>query len=45
MNFPIHGINIPAREISGDFYDFYPHNDRVYFTYAMYQEKGLMQEW
>ena len=22
-NFPIEGINIPAREISGDFYDFY----------------------
>ena len=41
MNFPIHGINIPAREISGDFYDFYPHNDRVYFTLCDVSGKGV----
>ena len=41
MNFPIHGINIPAREISGDFYDFYPHNDRVYFTLSDVSGKGV----
>ena len=31
-NYPIYGLNIPAREISGDFYDFYLHDDQVYFT-------------
>jgi len=41
MNFPIHGINIPAREISGDFYDFYPHNDRIYFTLCDVSGKGV----
>ena len=41
MNFPIHGINIPAREISGDFYDFYTHNDQVYFTLCDVSGKGV----
>ena len=41
MNFPIHGFNIPAREISGDFYDFYPHNDRIYFTLCDVSGKGV----
>jgi len=41
MNFPIHGINIPAREISGDFYDFYVHNDEVYFTLCDVSGKGV----
>ena len=41
MNFPIHGINIPAREISGDFYDFYVHNDKVYFTLCDVSGKGV----
>ena len=41
MNFPIHGINVPAREISGDFYDFYVHNDEVYFTLCDVSGKGV----
>ena len=40
-NFPIEGINIPAREISGDFYDFYPHNDQIYFTLCDVSGKGV----
>ncbi len=40
-NFPIEGINIPAREISGDFYDFYPHNDQIYFTICDVSGKGV----
>ena len=28
-NYPIYGLNIPAREISGDFYDFYLHDGMV----------------
>ena len=31
-NYPVYGLNIPAREISGDFYDFYPHDDQIYFN-------------
>ena len=33
-NFPVSGINIPAREVSGDFYSFYPHNESIYFIIA-----------
>ena len=40
-NFPIEGINIPAREISGDFYDFYQHNDQIYFTLCDVSGKGV----
>ena len=40
-NFPIEGINIPAREISGDFFDFYPHNDLIYFTLCDVSGKGV----
>ena len=40
-NFPIEGINIPAREISGDFYDFYLHNDQIYFTLCDVSGKGV----
>ena len=40
-NFPIEGINIPAREISGDFYDFYTHNDQIYFTLCDVSGKGV----
>ena len=40
-HFPIEGINIPAREISGDFYDFYPHNDLIYFTLCDVSGKGV----
>ncbi len=40
-NYPIFGLNIPAREISGDFYDFYLHNDKVYFTLSDVSGKGV----
>ena len=30
-NYPVHGINISAREVSGDFFSFYPHNNSIYF--------------
>ncbi|MDB9922761.1 ammonium transporter [Candidatus Pelagibacter sp.] len=40
-NFPIFGLNIPAREISGDFYDFYLHDDQVYFTLSDVSGKGV----
>ena len=33
-NFPVSGINIPAREVSGDFFSFYPHNESIYFIIA-----------
>ena len=40
--FPIHGINIPAREVSGDFYDFMLLADgRIYFTLADVSGKGM----
>ena len=40
-NYPIYGLNIPAREISGDFYDFYLHDDEVYFTLSDVSGKGV----
>jgi len=40
-NYPIFGLNIPAREISGDFYDFYLHNDQIYFTLSDVSGKGV----
>ena len=40
-NYPIFGLNIPAREISGDFYDFYLHDDEVYFTLSDVSGKGV----
>ena len=40
-NYPIYGLNIPAREISGDFYDFYFHDDLVYFTLSDVSGKGV----
>ena len=40
-NYPIFGLNIPAREISGDFYDFYLHDDLVYFTLSDVSGKGV----
>ena len=39
--YPIFGLNIPAREISGDFYDFYLHDDQVYFTLSDVSGKGV----
>jgi Amt family ammonium transporter len=41
QNYPIFGLNIPAREISGDFYDFYLHDDEVYFTLSDVSGKGV----
>ena len=41
QNYPVHGINIPAREVSGDFFSFYPHNDSVYFIIADVAGKGI----
>ena len=40
-HYPIFGLNIPAREISGDFYDFFPHDDEVYFTLSDVSGKGV----
>ena len=40
-NYPIFGLNIPAREISGDFYDFFLHDDQVYFTLSDVSGKGV----
>ncbi len=40
-NYPIFGLNIPAREISGDFFDFYLHDDQVYFTLSDVSGKGV----
>ncbi|MBI1194642.1 MAG: HDOD domain-containing protein [Gammaproteobacteria bacterium] len=39
--FPIHGINIPARELSGDFYDYFTLPDgRIYFALGDVSGKG-----
>ncbi len=40
-NYPVHGINIAAREVSGDFFSFYPHNDSIYFVIADVAGKGI----
>ena len=40
-NYPVYGINIAAREVSGDFFSFYPHNDSVYFIIADVAGKGI----
>ena len=40
-HFPIYGLNIPAREISGDFYDFYLHDEEVYFSLSDVSGKGV----
>ena len=40
-NYPVYGLNIPAREISGDYYDFYPHDDQIYFTLSDVSGKGV----
>lgn len=40
--FPVTGINIPAREVSGDFFDFFRRADgRIYFNLADVSGKGL----
>ena len=40
-NYPVHGINIAAREVSGDFFSFYPHNDTINFIIADVAGKGI----
>ena len=40
-NYPVQGINIAAREVSGDFFSFYPHNDSIYFIIADVAGKGI----
>ena len=40
-NYPVHGINISAREVSGDFFSFYPHNNTIYFIIADVAGKGI----
>lgn len=39
---PVRGLNIPAREVSGDFYDYLPLGDRrLYFALADVSGKGM----
>ena len=41
-DFPVRGLNIPAREVSGDFYDFVPvSDDKIYFSVADVSGKGM----
>ncbi len=41
-DFPVHGLNIPAREVSGDFFDFLTLPDgRIYFNLADVSGKGM----
>ena len=41
-SFPVSGINLPAYEMSGDFYDFYELDDgRIYFSLGDVSGKGI----
>ncbi len=41
-NFPFQGINLPARQVSGDFYDFFPLEDgRIGFIVGDVSGKGM----
>ena len=40
-NYPVQGINFAAREISGDFFSFHPHNDSIHFIIADVAGKGV----
>ena len=41
-DFPIHGVNLPARTVSGDFFDFFRTADgRLYFTLGDVSGKGM----
>lgn len=41
-SFPVHGLNIPAREVSGDFFDYFSVADgRIYFSLADVSGKGM----
>lgn len=39
--YPVGAYNIPARELSGDFYAFYPKNEKIYFTISDVSGKGM----
>jgi sigma-B regulation protein RsbU (phosphoserine phosphatase) len=40
--FPVHGVNVPARMVSGDFYDFFPLDDgRICFNLGDVSGKGM----
>ena len=40
--YPIHGVNVPARTVSGDFYDFFPAGDgRICFNLGDVSGKGM----
>ena len=42
QSFPVHGINYPARTVSGDFYDFFPVGDgRICFNLGDVSGKGM----
>ncbi len=41
-DFPVYGINLPAREVSGDFFDFFQREDGlIYFNLADVSGKGM----
>jgi len=41
-DFPVMGVNVPAREVSGDFYDFFQRDDGlIYFNLADVSGKGM----
>lgn len=41
-SFPVHGLNIPAREVSGDFFDYREvEGERIYFSLADVSGKGM----
>lgn len=41
-NFPVNGMNVPALEVSGDFYDFFQRDDGlIYFNLADVSGKGM----
>ena len=41
-DFPVHGVNCPARTVSGDFYDFFPLDDgRICFNLGDVSGKGM----
>ncbi len=42
LPFPVHGLNVPARLVSGDFYDFFPLSDgRIAFNLGDVSGKGM----
>ncbi len=42
INFPVKGMNVPAMEVSGDFYDFFKREDgKIYFNLADVSGKGM----